>query len=394
MRDRRGAGQGQTRNDGQNGGEGHRRQEAEQHVAADGLGQVHGDHVAAADDLAADHATFEELGVLADDNHRAQAHQKDHVEEEADEAGSVEHRFARFLGVADGEEAHQDVRQTGGTEHQAETEGDCRDRIGQQAARGHQLGTELVHGFHLLEQRRQRKPELPVCQEQCQRTAEEQHAGLDDLYPGRRDHTAEGDVDHHQDADHEDRDVVVETEEQLDQLPGTDHLRDQVEDDHHQRRNRGHRPHLALVKPIRGNVGKGETAQVAQALGHQEQDDRPAGEEGQHVDIAVVARGVGHRRQPEQGCRRHVVAGDRQPVLETGDAAASGIKVGSGLGAAGRPVGDAHGHRDEDQEHDDRVPVGGLLGAGCIHRRPGKSQAGEEEQGDRRGQSMHHSFSF
>jgi hypothetical protein len=82
---------------------------------------------------------FEELGVLADDEECAQAHQEDHVEEEADEAGSVEHRLAGFLGVADGEEAHQDVRQTGGTEHQAKTEGDRRDRIGQQATRCHQL---------------------------------------------------------------------------------------------------------------------------------------------------------------------------------------------------------------------------------------------------------------
>jgi hypothetical protein len=240
----------------------------------------------------------------------------------------------------------------------------------------------------------QRKAELRVGQDQRQRTAEEQHAGLDDLHPGRRDHAAEGDIDHHQDADDEDRDVVVEAEEQLDQLPGTDHLGDQVEDHHHQRRDRGHRPHLALVEPIRGDVGKGEPAQVAQPLGHQEEDDRPAGEERQHVDVGVVARGVGHRRQAEQGCRRHVVAGDRQAVLETGDAAAGGIEVGSGLGAAGRPVGDPHGHRDEDQEHDDRVPVGGLLGARCIHGRPGKSQAGEDEQGECRCQSMHHSFSF
>jgi hypothetical protein len=238
------------------------------------------------------------------------------------------------------------------------------------------------------------KPNWTVGQEQSQRAAEEQHAGLDDLHPGRRDHAAKGDIDHHQDADGEDRDVVVEAEEQLDQLASANHLGDQVEDNDHQRGDRRHRPYLALIKSVRGDVGKGEPAQVAQPLGHQEKNDRPASKERQHVDVGVVACGVGHRRQPEQGCRRHVVAGDRQPVLETGDAAASGIEVGSGLGAAGRPVGDAHGHRDEDQEHDDRVPVGGLLGAGCIHGRPGKSQAGEEEQGDCRCQSMHHSFSF
>ena len=38
----------------QDGGEGHRGEEAEQQVAAHGLGEVHDHHVAAADDLAAD----------------------------------------------------------------------------------------------------------------------------------------------------------------------------------------------------------------------------------------------------------------------------------------------------------------------------------------------------
>ena len=60
VRDRRGAGQRQTGNDGEDGGEGHGRQEAEEHVAADRLGQVHDRHVAAADQLAADLAAFEE----------------------------------------------------------------------------------------------------------------------------------------------------------------------------------------------------------------------------------------------------------------------------------------------------------------------------------------------
>jgi hypothetical protein len=286
------------------------------------------------------------------------------------------------------------VRQAGGAEHQAETERDRGDRIGQQAARRHQPRAQLVQCLGLFEQGGERKTELAVGQDQCQRAAEQQHAGLDDLHPGRRDHAAEGDVDHHQDADDEDRDVVIETEEQLDQLPRADHLRDQVEDHHDQRRDRRHRPYLALVEPIRGDVGEGEAAEVAQPFGHQEQDDRPAGEEGHHVDVGVVARAVGHGGQTEQGGRRHVVAGDRHAVLETGDAATGGIEVGRGLGAAGCPVGDPHGHRDEDQEHDDRVPVGGLLGARCIHRRAGKSQAGDQDQGESGSQSMHHSFSF
>jgi hypothetical protein len=47
---RRCAGQRQAGDHGQDGGEGHGRDEAEEQVATHGLGQVHGDHVAAADD--------------------------------------------------------------------------------------------------------------------------------------------------------------------------------------------------------------------------------------------------------------------------------------------------------------------------------------------------------
>ncbi|EXI69785.1 MAG: hypothetical protein AW08_00278 [Candidatus Accumulibacter adjunctus] len=341
---------------------------------------MHGDHVAAADQLATDDATLEELGVLADDDDRAETHQEDDVEEVADDSRCVEHRFPRFLGVADGEEAHQDVRQAGGTEHQAEAERDGGDRVGEQAAGRHQSGAELVHGLDLGQQLGEREAELRVGEEQRQRATGEQQASLDDLHPGRRDHAAESDIDHHQDADDEDRDVVVEAEEQLDQLPGANHLGDQVEDDHDQRRDRRHRPHRSLVEPVRGDVGEGETAEIAQSLRHQEEDDRPAREEGEHVDVGVVALAVGHRRQPKQRRCRHVVAGDRQAVLEAGDAAAGGVEVSGRLGAAGRPLGDEQRQRHEDQEHDDRVPVGRLLGCRLDCRR-GVRQAGDAGEG-------------
>jgi hypothetical protein len=347
----------------------------------------------AADQLAAHRSALEELRVLTDDQDAAEAHQEDHVEEVGDEAGSVQHRLARLLGVGDGEEAHQDVWQAGGAEHQAEAQRDGGHRVGQQAARIHQLGTELMHGRRFLQQALVRKPELAEGQDHDQRTPGEQHAGLDDLYPGRRDHAAEGDINHHQQAYGEDGDVVVEAEEQLDQLARADHLRQQVEADHGQRRDRGHGPHLALVEAVGGDVGEGELAEVAQAFGHQEQDDRPAGEEGQHVDVAIVALGVHHRRQAEERRRRHVVAGDRQAVLEAGNAAAGGIEVGGRLGPAGRPVGDPHGQSHEDQEHDDGVPVGRLL-LGRADGVGGEGKRGKAEQRERGDDLPHYLFSF
>jgi hypothetical protein len=66
-------------------------------------------------------------------------------------------------------------------------------------------------------------------------------------------------------------------------------------------------------------------------------------------------------RNTEEGRRRHVVAGNRQAVLETGDAAAGGVEVGRGLGLGRRPLGDPQGDADENAEHHDGGPVGGLL---------------------------------
>ncbi len=229
------------------------------------------------------------------------------------------------------------MRQAGRAEHQAQTERDGGDRVGEQAARVHQLVLQLMNSGRLLEQVLVREVELAESKEHHQRATGEQHAGLDDLHPGRGNHAAKGDVHHHQDADSKDGDVVLKTEEQLDQLAGTDHLGDQIEADDGQRRDRGHRAHLALVEAVGGNVGEGELAQVAQAFGHQEQDDRPAGEEGQHVDVAVVALGIDHGGQTEQRGRRHVVAGNGQAILETGDAAAGRVEVSGSTWCAKPP---------------------------------------------------------
>ncbi|MNN64195.1 hypothetical protein D3C81_1796220 [compost metagenome] len=120
MGDGRGTGQGQPGDHREDGGEGHGGEEAEEQVAAHRFGQVHGDHVAAADQGAARFAVDEVLRVGADYHDGGEAEHADHQEEEADESRGVEHRFARLPGIGHGEEAHQDVRQAGQAEHQAE----------------------------------------------------------------------------------------------------------------------------------------------------------------------------------------------------------------------------------------------------------------------------------
>ena len=222
------AGQGQARYHREDGGEGHGREEAEEQVATHGLGQVHGNHVAAADQGTAGVATDEELRVFADDDDGSKAQHHHHQEEEADKAGGVEHRLTRFFGIRHGEEAHQDVRQPGDAEDQAEGHRGGVDRVGEHAARAHDLVADGV-GIHRLGcQCFQAEAELAQRQQrQGGATGQQQH-GLDDLYPGGGDHAAEDHVDQHQGADRHHRGGVVEAEQQLDQLAGADHLHHQV----------------------------------------------------------------------------------------------------------------------------------------------------------------------
>src|SRR5574343_1349509 len=307
VRDGRGASQCQAGNDGQDGGEGNRRQEAEEDVAANGLGEVHDRHIGAADQLATNHTALEEGRVLADDDDGGDVEDHDDEEEKADEAGGVEHGLAGFLGVRHGEEAHHDVRQAGGTEQQGQRQRHGGDRVGHQLARRHDRDARLVGGDGLGEQGVEGEVEAAEGEQHEHGAAAQQQAGLDDLDPGGGDHAAEGDVNHHQDADADDREVVVQAEQQLDQLAGADHLDDQVEADDGQRPEGGEGADAVLVEAIGGDVGEGEFAEIAQPFGDQEEDDRPADEEADGIDEAVEALGVDQRSQAEQGRGRHVV---------------------------------------------------------------------------------------
>ena len=275
--------------------------------------------------------------VGSDQHDRAEADDEGQDVEVADEGGRPEHRLARFLGVADGEEAHQDVRQTGGAEHQRHAERDRRDRVGDRRAGQHDLVVLRMDLDRLGEQRVEVEAELREHQQRHQRRADQQQRRLDDLHPGGGDHAAEGDVDDHQHADQDDRVEIGQAEQQLDQLAGADHLRDQVEGDGDQRAGRRHGADRRRLQTIGGDVGEGEAAEVAQRLGHQEHDDRPADEEADRVDQAVVAGAEHQRRNAEERGRRHVVAGDRQAVLEAGDAAAGGVEVLRRAGALAPP---------------------------------------------------------
>ena len=288
---------------------------------------MHGDHVATADDFAANLTTFEELGILAHDQDRSQTHQEDDVEEEAHKARCVEYRLTRFFGIRHREEAHENMRQAGGTKHQTHTQRDGGNRVRQQVARGEQGKAILVQAGDTLDQVSVREVELRHGQYHNNGAASQQQTGLDDLYPGGGDHAAEGDIDHHQGPHNDHGHFIVQTEEQFDQLAGANHLGDEVEADNSQRRDGGHGTDFALIQAVGGNVGEGESAQITQAICHQEQDARPAGEEGQHINVSIVALAVHHGGEAEQGRCRHIVTGNRQAVLEAGDATTGRVEV-------------------------------------------------------------------
>ncbi|MNQ55041.1 hypothetical protein D3C85_691230 [compost metagenome] len=224
--------------------------------------------------------------------------------------------------------------------------------------------------------------------------ARKQQDRLDDLHPGSGQHAAEGHVADHERAHQHDGLEVGEAEQQLDQLAGTDHLRHQVHQRHGQGAEGRGQAHRGLFQAIGNHVGKGVLAEVAQAFGDQEQDDRPAGQHAQGVEQAVVAVHEHHRGDAEEGGRADHVAGDRQAVLEAGEAAAGSVEVGGRVGAQGGPAGDAEGEEDEQQEHADGVPVqrarGGVGGEGAF----GGQQAGGEQQGGECFHWLHSCFSL
>jgi hypothetical protein len=214
----------------------------------------------------------------------------------------------------------------------------------------------------------------------------EQHDGLDDLHPGGGRHAAEEHIAHHQHTDDDHRVDVFHAEQHLDQLTGADHLGDHVESHDDQRTGGGKAAHRRLREAIGSHVGKGELAQVAQTLGHQEGDHRPADQPADREDQAVKAVGEHQTGDPEEGRRGHVVTGNRQTVLKAGNATAGGVEVGRRLGLRRGPLGDPQGNRDEDGEHRNRHPVGrlfrGVAEVGTGSENPAGGQQAESQAKD------------
>lgn len=119
----------------------------------------------------------------------------------------------------------------------------------------------------------------------------------------------------------------------------------------------------ALPHAVREDVAHRVAARVAERFGDEEQGDQPGDQEADGVEEAVVAEERDGARDAEEGRGGHVVAGDREAVLEGGELPPARVEVGGGLGLAAGPDGDHERRDDKDrEERDDQRPV--LLGGG------------------------------
>ena len=252
------------------------------------------------------------------------------------------------------------MRQAGGAEHQGEAQGQEVD-LRRQARAVLQTGLEerlalagVVRGR--AEEGGEVEVELDQHQHHDQGRADHEHDGLDDLDVGRALHAADHDVEDHQRADPDDRDVLhglaVHAEEQRDERACADHLGEQVEDRHDHRRDGCRGAHGALAHPERQLVGHRVATGVAEHLRDQQQGDEPGHEEADRVEEAVVAVEGDGARDAEERRRGHVVAADGETVLEAREGSAAGVEVGRRLGLPTRPEGDGDGQRDDGQEQD------------------------------------------
>ena len=212
------------------------------------------------------------------------------------------------------------------------------------------------HGF-------EREVEMRKHHEGDERGAAEQETRLDDLHPGGGHHAAGRDVGDHQRADHDLGIEVRQSEQKLDELPRADHLRDEIERHHRQRAGGRQDSHRPRGEPESRHVREGEASEIAQALGDEEQHDRPADEPSDRIDEPIEARLEHQRRDAEERCRRHEVAGDGEAVLQPGDAAACSVEIGGRARPVRGPLGDAERRHHEQQEHRDGFDVERLLAA-------------------------------
>ena len=166
--------------------------------------------------------------------------------------------------------------------------------------------------------------------------------------------------------------LVGDAEHQRDQIAGADHLRDHVEEQRQDAADRRGDPHRRLLQPERHDIGEGELAEVAQRLGDEEHQRGPANEPAGRINHPVVSAQRDQPRDAKERGRAHVVAGEREAVLQRADAAARGIEIRRRARPSRGPVGDRERERDDHQKEADRG--GGRVAERGFHRVSGEGR--------------------
>ncbi len=182
---------------------------------------------------------------------------------------------------------------------------------------------------------------------------DKEQGAFEKLDVGGRSHAGGGDDDRHDHADDADADPVRHAEERLDQHPGADHLRDQVEDRDAEGGDRRHQLDPLGVELGVESVGEGVLAETFHRLGNEEEGDHPARQVANGVHPAIEAGGGDHAADAEERSGGEIVAGEGDAVGEPVDVAAGGIVAGRGGGAAGEVEGEAEDEGDETEEEAD-----------------------------------------
>ena len=126
-------------------------------------------------------------------------------------------------------------------------------------------------------------------------------------------------------------------------------------------------PDRDLPEPKRHDVGKRVAAEIAQRLCDEKQNDRPTDQEADGVDQAVEARQRHQTRNAKEAGRAHIVAREREAILQRRHAAAGSVELIGGLCPARRPYRDPE--REGDEDHEERNGNGVRLAESGGHRR-------------------------
>jgi hypothetical protein len=187
------------------------------------------------------------------------------------------------------------------------------------------------------------------------------------------------------DPDH--RKEIVYAEQEFDDLAGTDHLRNQVEEHNDEATERGDKAYRSSIETICDCVSERIAAQITHPLRHQEKYDRPTCEKAQCIKHPVEPVRVDERGDAEEGRGRQKIASDCKAVLEWCDRVTRGVETRLRFRAARRAKSNYEGSDHNHQEHADGDPIRTTRGrSGCFR---GRRERQRRQQCDEQGANFH-----